>query len=112
LLELGEVEEALAAAGSEPSAVFRLVGVALARHALGQQAEFERAFQELREQLGEIVPSFVAMVYAYTGDVDGAFDWLDRVTPESPFGMELTFLTQFSNLHDDPRWTAYRERMG
>lgn len=110
LLQMGELEEALAAAESEPSPPHRLLGVVLASHALGRQPEFERAFQELRAGFGEVLPEAVAMVYAYTGDADAAFEWLDRM--ESPGPMLLHFDPLVANLHDDPRWTAYRERIG
>ena len=107
LLKLGEFEEALAAAESEPIPPLRLVGVALASYALGREAEFESAFRELQEGWGEEDPGSVAEVYAFTGDVDAAFELLEGVTPDistisDPF---------FSNLHDDPRWTAWLERM-
>ena len=85
---------------------------AIVNYALGRQPEFERAFQELREGWGAAFPSFVAFVYAYTGVVDAAFEWLDRVTPEGPMALQFTYWPLFSELHDDPRWRAYRERMG
>ena len=111
LLERGELEEALAAAESIAIPPVRLLGVALVSHALGQQPEFESAFQELREEWGEAVPEVVASVYAYTGDPDAAFEWLDRV-PKSPDAGEIAFAPLFTDLHDDPRWTAFRERVG
>ena len=52
------------------------------------------------------------MVYAYTGEVDTAFEWLDRATREQPVGDYYTFFPLFTNLHDDPRWLAFQERMG
>ncbi len=112
LLEMGEMEEALAAAESEMNPPVRLVFVAMANHALAREPEFERAFQELREDWGEVVPQFVALVYAFTGDVDAAFEWLDRVTLGQPYATGLTFFPAFDDLHDDPRWAAYLEGMG
>jgi adenylate cyclase len=115
LVEMGELEEALGVAESlpvPPFPPFRLIAVGAASHALGQQAESELALQELRDEWGGAVPSYVAAMYAYRGDANAAFEWLDRVTPETPEGLPATFLPHFSSLHDDPRWTAYRERMG
>ena len=109
---MGELEEALAVAESIPLPPFRLAAVGIASHALGRQAESELVFQELQDEWGGVFPNYIAAVYAYTGDADAAFDWLDRVTPETPEGIPSTFLPFFSTLHDDPRWTAYRERMG
>ena len=112
LLEMGEFEEALARAELELNPIFRNSLLAMANYALGRQAEFESAFQKLREEWGESLPMYVAMLYAYTGDEDSVFEWLDRVTPEQPLVTWLTFWPAFASLHGDPRWTAYRERMG
>ena len=112
LLEMGELEEALAAAESATSPLVRLGLSLLANYALGREPEFDRAFQELREEWGEVLPQYVALAYAYTGDVAAAFEWLDRVTPEQPRATWFSFVPLFDNLRDDPRWAAYRERMG
>jgi serine/threonine protein kinase/tetratricopeptide (TPR) repeat protein len=112
LVGMGELEEALAVAESVAIPPVRLMGVAIASHELGRPPEFESAFQELREEWGEAAPELVASVYAYTGDVDAAFEWLDRVTFEVADPSELIFSPFLANLHDDPRWTAFRERIG
>jgi len=115
LLEMGEFEEALAIGESIESITSpfsRLLTSALAYYALGRQSEFERAFQELREVAGEAAPAYLAMLYAYTGEVDTAFEWLDRVTHEQQGAGLYTFFPLFTNLHDDPRWLAFQEGMG
>jgi serine/threonine protein kinase/tetratricopeptide (TPR) repeat protein len=112
LLEMGELEEALATAESMANPLVRLLGVAIASHALGRQSDFESALQELQEEWGEDAPEAVASVYVHTGDVDDAFVWLDRVTLGSAEATELIFWPKFAALRDDPRWTAFRERMG
>ena len=77
LLQMGELDEALAIAESVTDPPTRLLLVAMANYGLGRQAEFERAFQELQEVAGEAGPAVVAMLYAYTGDVDATFEWLE-----------------------------------
>ena len=49
---------------------------------------------------------------AYAGDVDAAFEWLDRVTPLQGLATLGLYIPAFDNLNDDPRWAAYLERMG
>ena len=107
LLQMDEFEEALSAVESVAIPSWRLMLLALASYALVRQPEFESAFQELREEWGEEDTDAVATVYAYTGDVDAAFEWLDRVTPHISYPVD----PYFTNLHDDPRWTAWLERM-
>ena len=110
LLEMGEPEEALAVAESVTN-LPQVEVMALINYALGRQPEFESAFRELRDEWGESEPTSVAKVYAYIGDIDAAFEWLDQVASVDQLGLGI-FDPLFANLHDDPRWTAFRERMG
>jgi len=114
LLVEGEAEAALAAfAAEEADEEYRVKGTALALHALGRQAEHEAAFSELRERWGEQWPSEVAHVYAWTGDADAAFEWLDRAVAQNEPGLNEQFRRVFyAPLHDDPRWQAFLEQTG
>jgi adenylate cyclase len=109
LLHLGEFEEALAEAELMPDDPFGPNFIrALASHSLGRQPEFESAFQEVRDLVGDEWPLAFARVYAYTGDIDAAFEWLDR-EPEPD--RSIYFDPLLVNLHDDPRWAAWFEQM-
>jgi tetratricopeptide (TPR) repeat protein len=114
LLLGGEPEAALSAFEQEETdEEYRVKGTALALHDLGRQAEFETAFSELRERWGEQWPSEIAHVYAWTGDADAAFEWLDKSVAQNEDGLIQQFLLpQYAPLHDDPRWLAFRERTG
>jgi len=57
----------------------------------------------------------MAQAYAWMGNADEAFDWLDRyIEPESAaFGQEFTAILWdpfLRNLREDPRWLALREQ--
>jgi len=109
LLLKGQYEEALAESDEE----YRVKGTALALWELGRQEEFEAAFADLRERWGEQWPSEVAHVYAWIGDADAAFEWLDKAVAQNEDGL----LTQFNRhwydpVHDDPRWAAFLEETG
>jgi len=114
LLLKGQYEEALAAYAKEESdEEYRVKGTALALWELGRQEEFEAAFADLRERWGEQWPSEVAHVYAWIGDADAAFEWLDKAVAQNEDGL----LTQFNRhwydpVHDDPRWAAFLEETG
>ena len=55
----------------------------------------------------------VAEVYAFRGEIDLAFDWLDQAYDNRDGGMTSMLLEPLlANLHDDPRWTALLDRMG
>ncbi len=114
LLAKGEPEAALDAFAKEESdEEYRVKGNALALHDLGRQADFEEAFAELRERWGERWPSEIAQVYAWTGDPDAAFEWLDKSVARNEDGLNEQFaVLLYKPLHDDPRWEAFRERSG
>ena len=113
LLMKGEPEAALAAFAEETDEEYRVKGTALALYELGRQAEYESAFLELRERWGEQWPSEIAHVYAWTGDADAAFEWLDRAVAQNEPGLNEQFQSEFyAPVHDDPRWQAFREQTG
>jgi adenylate cyclase len=59
------------------------------------------------------LPSQVAHVYAYMGDADRAFEWLDRAIEQNEAGLAEQFLNPFYRpIHTDPRWSRFPERVG
>ena len=110
----GQAEAALAVFEQEGGQNHQVLsGMAMALYSLGRQAEFEAVFAELRERWGDEKPSFVAMVYAWAGDADAAFDWLDRAIEKRLFDVIREYSSPFfRNLHADPRWDAILEKIG
>jgi TolB-like protein len=91
----------------------KLHAMAMALYSLGRQAEFEATFAELRKRWGDEQPIFVAFVYAWTGDADAAFDWLDKGIEKDTFDVIRGYTSPFfRNLHTDPRWQDVLERIG
>lgn len=110
----GQAEEALAAFEQmdDPNNQI-LSGMAMALYSLGRQDEFETVFAKLRQDWGDEEPSFVAFVYAWTGDADAAFDWLDKGIEKDTFDVIREYTSPFfRNLHSDPRWQDVLERIG
>ena len=92
---------------------YLLKGRALSYHALNRTEEFDSAFKELRDRYGEQWPSEIAHVYAWTGDHDAAFEWLDKAVAINEGGIGLSRQELWLNpLHNDPRWQAYLEKIG
>ncbi len=110
----GEPEAALASfAQEEADPEYRVKGMALALYELGRIPEFEAAFAELREGWGERWPSEIAHVYAWIGDADAAFEWLDRAVAQNEDGLSQQFDNHlYRKLHGDPRWDDFLERTG
>ena len=113
LLLKGRPSQALIEWEAEGDQAFRVKGRALAYYALGRQAEADAALARLIEGWGERWPSEVAHVYAYRGELDAAFDWLEREYDLYGAGGwgEWRLQRLYDNLRGDPRWHAFLERV-
>ena len=79
------------------------------------QKHLELTLQELKRPGGGFVPaSGVASAYAFVGDKDKAFEWLDKAYEERD-GMDIALLkcdAGFQSLRGDPRFADLLRRMG
>ena len=110
-LEQGRFPEALAAFKEETHEGFRLKGLAAAYHELGQKGPSAAAL----EQLGELpMHAYLnAQANAYCGNVDMAFEWLERAYAQRNAGLSQVKVAPFlRNLHGDPRWPVFLKKMG
>jgi TolB-like protein len=113
LLARNDAVAALAEMQLEPSAFWRLVGLALVHHALGNAAESDAAIAELtRLGLSGAAYQF-AQVHGYRGEVDLAFEWLDRAAATHDSGLAFTRVDPLlDSLRSDPRWDRFLARSG
>jgi adenylate cyclase len=111
LLE-GDPQGALALLEKEPSDGHRTTNRALVYQSMG---ETEKAGGELRKllELGNRWTYEIAEVYAYMGDVDEAFDWLNRAIERRDASLNITVFDPFLEpIRDDPRYDELLERLG
>jgi serine/threonine-protein kinase len=110
LLE-GNAAEALAAA-QRCGEVWKDFGVALAEHTLGHEQESQRALDALIAKYAHDSAYQIAEIYAWRGDADKAFEWLDRAHDQHDGGLGLlkTDLL-FEPLRSDPRFAALLKRL-
>ena len=113
LLQKGDAEAALAEYQKEPIEVFRLGGLAAAYHALGRKDESDAAFAELSKKYPDVKPFAMAVDLASRGDVDGAFEMLEKAArmQDIDLGAAAVYPT-LAVLHDDPRWLPFLRRLG
>jgi serine/threonine-protein kinase len=96
-----------------PVPYFRLHGLALGRHAEGDGARSEAALRELVAGHGKDALVQIASAYAFRGDAERAFEWLERARAARDPGLaEIRVEPLFRSLHRDPRWAALLDRMG
>jgi TolB-like protein/tetratricopeptide (TPR) repeat protein len=113
LLQKGDAKAALAEYQQEPIEVFRLGGLAAAYHALGRKDESDAAFAELRKKYPDVKPFAMAVDLASRGDVDGAFEMLEKAArmQDIDLGAAAVYPT-LAVLHDDPRWLPFLRKLG
>ncbi len=84
----------------------------MALYTAGRQDEFEQVFAEIRDRWGETAPLDVAMICAWSGQIDSAFGWLDRAIALDIGGVQRLHLSPFLyNLRGDPRWNELLHRI-
>jgi len=113
LMELGRGEEALAEAQQEPDETFRLLALALIHHRSGRAKDSDSAVRELIEKYAAECPLQVAEAYGTRGEVDSAFEWLERALGERDAGLtHIKPNPHFRALRHDPRWPVFLAKLG
>lgn len=113
LLMQGKGSEALEMIEKEPSEAYRLLGRVMVLSDLGQRTESEAALTEMIDRYENEWAYNIAYVLAYRNDVDRAFEWLDKAVEYGDPGLaDIVAEVLFSNLHADPRWAVFLERIG
>jgi adenylate cyclase len=111
-LARNEPEMALAESLKEPSASARLIGSAMAYFRLGRKAESDAALALFLKTYAPYIPSGIAAAYAFRGESDEAFKWLERAYAQrDPLLYRIKFTTEFDKLHEDLRYKAFLKKM-
>jgi len=111
-LEQSRPQEALAEMEREPDLNWRLFGLALTYRALGRKQESDTALAELIAKYQAVMAFQVAEVYAFRGEDDLAFRWLERAYAQRDGG--LTWMKGdplLKSLEHDPRFAAFLKKM-
>jgi tetratricopeptide (TPR) repeat protein len=105
-------QEALAEMDREPESYWRLYGQALAHHALGRKKEADAALAELIATHEGLAPFQIACVYAFRGEADRAFEWLERSYTQRDTGLIwLKTDPHLKSLERDARWAPFLKKM-
>jgi TolB-like protein/DNA-binding winged helix-turn-helix (wHTH) protein/Flp pilus assembly protein TadD len=111
-LAQGHAQEALVEAGKAHDPEFRLFGEALAHFRLGHRAESDSALTELMAKPPSLGAYLIGTTYAYRGQKDEAFRWLERAYDQRDGNLEVLKIDPLLNdLRSDPRYTALVAKM-
>ena len=111
-MQEGHFDKALSAYQKCTADGFRLAGVAIAEGASGHARESQLALDELIEKYSGYDAYQVVWVYVYRGEVDHAFQWLDRAYAQRDSGLtRLKWDPLLGKLRGDPRYTALLKKM-
>jgi adenylate cyclase len=113
LLLKGDTTAALAEIEQEKSEVWRMIGLPMAYCALGLKAEADAALNPLIAKWEKDSSYNIAWVYAFCGDTDKAFEWLDKAVAYQDPGLgEIVTENLFDKIHSDPRWLPFLRKIG
>jgi tetratricopeptide (TPR) repeat protein len=112
LLLKGDAQGTLAEIEQETSEVWKMIGLPMAYHALGRKADSDAALAALIAKYEKDAASNIAYVYAYRGEADKAFEWLDKEYNGSGSFTEILTENLFDNIHADPRWLPFLRKLG
>jgi len=113
LLAQGDAPAALAAMEEANANFLRLNGTAIVQHALGDADASDAALQAYIDKHAANGGYIVAEVYAFRGEIDKAFEWLEQAFDnDETGGVMVLYSPLFANLHDDARWKPFLDKMG
>lgn len=112
LIAEGKPQRALAEIEKEPLEWGKLTGQALAQHALGHAQDSNAALANLIANYGAYAAYQIAQVYAYRGESDKSFEWLDRAYKQRDGGLpEVKTDPELKNLRRDSRYTELLKKL-
>jgi hypothetical protein len=85
----------------------------MAYHALGRKADSDAALAGLIAKYEKDASYNIAYVYAFRGETDHAFEWLDKAVEYGDPGLsDIVTENLFDKIHTDPRWLPFLRKIG
>jgi len=112
-IELMDHQPDAALARAEPlPPLYRLMFVSMAEHTRGNEAASRRAVEELVRTQPHTAAYQIASAYAWRGEPDKAFTWLDNALADRDGGLTSVRTDPFlASLRPDPRYRAFLAKL-
>jgi TolB-like protein/Tfp pilus assembly protein PilF len=104
--------EAITESATMTNPAARQVILSMANYDLGRQEAATRALGKLESDHGQSSAYYAAIACAWQGQVDRAFDWLNRAIDEGQAYSGLKSEPFLDPLRDDPRWETILNKAG
>ncbi|MBT8257172.1 MAG: hypothetical protein KJO49_01790 [Bacteroidia bacterium] len=112
-LAQGKIEDALNEIEQEKHEFFNLYGRNFIYFQMGKTEESDRLFQEFLDTYAETDPSNTADLYAFRGDYDKSFEWLEKAfLQRDPVLLEALTYPSFKPMVSEKRWKDLLDKMG
>lgn len=112
-LAQGKTDAALAEIEQEKHAFFKLYGRNFIASSRGRLTASKALFEEFLEKYGDTDLANVADLYAFRGEYDQSFLWLEKAfEAKDPVLVEALTYPSFKPMYSDPRWEAFIEKIG
>ena len=110
---LGRPEKALEYIEKQKNPDYNLYLKTMAVYAKGDIKEADNLLQKLIGNWGEIAWPNIAYVYAFRGEKDKAFEWLEIAYEKKDASLlQILSFPEMKNLWGDPRWNKFIEKLG
>jgi hypothetical protein len=107
-----QTKQALPEIENEPNEWGKLTGEAVVYHALGREQDSNTALAELiaKHETGSAFQ--IAQVYAFRGETDKSFEWLERAYEQRDAGLTIIKTDPLlKNLRHHPRYAGLLKKM-
>ena len=109
----GRMDEALEEVEQEKHEFFSLYGRNFIQFAMGNEQKADSLFAEFLKKYDKTDPANVADLYAFRGDYDTSFEWLNKAyEKKDPVLIEALTYPSFKPMHSDVRWKSFIEKLG
>ena len=111
-LEMGKLDSAYAQINRETRPFLKSFGLAMVYYAMGKMKEADETLTNVIEKHQDTAAYQIAQIYAFRGESDKAFEWLERAYNQRDGGLSsVKSDPTFKKIENDPRYTVFLKKM-